>query len=69
MEKGSNMTKRLISMLLAVVMVFSMLPAGIIERNGRYDQLIRYMDGNGRVRFVHVSWKRCGVNRRMKLRA
>lgn len=42
--------------------------AGIIERNGRYDQLIRYMDGNGRVRFVHVSWKRCGVNRRMKLR-
>lgn len=43
--------------------------AGIIERNGRYDQLIRYMDRNGRVRFVHVSWKRCGVNRRMKLRA
>lgn len=43
--------------------------ARIIERNGRYDQLIRYMDGNGRVRFVHVSWKRCGVNRRMKLRA
>lgn len=42
--------------------------AGIFERNGRYDQLIRYMDGNGRVRFVHVSWKRCGVNRRMKLR-
>lgn len=41
--------------------------AGIIEQNGRYDQLIRYMDGNGRVRFVHVSWKRCGVNRRMKL--
>lgn len=43
--------------------------ARIIEQNGRYDQLIRYMDGNGRVRFVHVSWKRCGVNRRMKLRA
>ena len=43
--------------------------AEIIERNGRYDQLIRYMDGNGRVRFVHVSWKRDGVNRRMKLRA
>ena len=42
--------------------------ARIIEQNGRYDQLIRYMDGNGRVRFVHVSWKRCGVNRRMKLR-
>lgn len=43
--------------------------ARIIEQNGRYDQLIRYMDRNGRVRFVHVSWKRCGVNRRMKLRA
>lgn len=41
--------------------------AGIIERNGRYDQLIRYMDGNGRVRFVHVSWKRCGVNRGVSL--
>lgn len=41
--------------------------AGIIERNGRYDQLIRYMDRNGRVRFVHVSWKRCGVNRGVSL--
>lgn len=41
--------------------------ARIIERNGRYDQLIRYMDGNGRVRFVHVSWKRCGVNRGVSL--
>lgn len=41
--------------------------AGIIERNGRYDQLIRYMGENGRVRFVHVSWKRDGPNRRMRL--
>ena len=41
--------------------------ARIIERNGRYDQLIRYMDRNGRVRFVHVSWKRDGVNRGVSL--
>ena len=41
--------------------------AGIIERNGRYDQLIRYMGENGRVRFVHVSWRRDGPNRRMRL--
>ena len=41
--------------------------AGIIERNGRYDQLIRYKGVGGRIRFLHVSWKRDGVNRRMKL--
>lgn len=41
--------------------------AGIIERNGRYDQLIRYMGENGRVRFVHVSRRRDGPNRRMRL--
>lgn len=41
--------------------------AGIIERNGRYDQLIRYMGENGMVRFVHVSWRRDGPNRRMRL--
>lgn len=41
--------------------------AGIIERNGRYDQLIRYLGAGGRIRFLHVSWKRDGVNRRMKL--
>lgn len=43
--------------------------ARIIERNGRYDQLIRYKGAGGRIKFLHVSWKRCGVNRRMKLRA
>ena len=41
--------------------------AEIIERNGRYDQLIRYKGVGGRIRFLHVSWKRDGVNRRMKL--
>lgn len=41
--------------------------AGIIEQNGRYDQLIRYKGVGGRIRFLHVSWKRDGVNRRMKL--
>ena len=41
--------------------------ARIIEENGRYDQLIRYKRPNGSVRFVHVSWKRNGVNRKQKL--
>lgn len=41
--------------------------AKIIEENGRYDQLIRYKRPNGSVRFVHVSWKRNGVNRKQKL--
>lgn len=40
--------------------------AEIIEANGRYDQLIRYMNKNGDIRFIHVSWKRNGVNRKMK---
>lgn len=38
----------------------------IIEANGKYDQLIRYMNKNGGIRFIHVSWKRLGVNRKMK---
>ena len=41
--------------------------AEIIEANGRYDQLIRYMNGDGSIRFIHVSWKRTGVNRKQKL--
>ena len=40
--------------------------AKIIEENGRYDQLIRYMGPGGKIRFIHVSWKRNGVNRKMK---
>lgn len=37
--------------------------AKIIEENGRYDQLIRYMGANGKICFIHVSWKRVGMNR------
>ena len=39
--------------------------AEIIEANGRYDQLVRYMNKDGGIRFIHVSWKRNGVNRKM----
>ena len=42
--------------------------AKIIEENGRYDQLIRYMGPGGKIRFIHVSWKRNGVNRKQTLR-
>ena len=42
--------------------------AKIIEENGRYDQLIRYMGPGGNIRFIHVSWKRNGVNRKQTLR-
>ena len=35
--------------------------AEIIEQNGKYDQLIIYPT------FLHISWKRSGVNRRAKL--
>ena len=38
--------------------------AKIIEENGRYDQLIRYMGPGVKIRFIHVSWKRNGGNRR-----
>lgn len=40
--------------------------AEILEQNGKYDQLIRYQDALGDIRFIHVSWKRNGVNRKMK---
>ena len=40
--------------------------AKIIEENGRYDQLIRYMGPGGKIRFIHVSWKRNEQNRKMK---
>ena len=40
--------------------------AKIIEENGHYDQLIRYIGPGGKIRFIHVSWKRNGVNRKMK---
>ena len=41
--------------------------AEIIEANGKFDQIIRYKRPNGSIRFVHVSWKRNGMNRKMKL--
>lgn len=40
--------------------------AEIIEQNGCYDQLIRYLNKDGSIRFIHVSWKRNGANRKMK---
>ena len=40
--------------------------AEIIEANGKYDQLIRYLNKAGGIRFIHVSWKRNSVNRKMK---
>ena len=40
--------------------------AKIIEENGHYDQLIRYMGSGGKIRFIHVSWKSNGQNRKMK---
>lgn len=39
--------------------------AEIIEQLGKYDQLIRYKRPGGSIRFIHVSWKRNGVNRKM----
>ena len=42
--------------------------AKIIEENGRYDQLIRYMGPGGKIRFIHVSWKRNGQNWKQVLR-
>ena len=41
--------------------------AEIIEQNGKFDQLIRYMNKEGGIRFIHVSWKRNGINRKQKL--
>ena len=42
--------------------------AKIIEENGRFDQLIRYMGPGGKIRFIHVSWKSNGQNRKQVLR-
>lgn len=39
--------------------------AEIIEQLGKYDQMIRYKRPGGGIRFIHVSWKRNGVNRKM----
>jgi len=39
--------------------------AEIIEQLGKYDQMIRYKRPDGSIRFIHVSWKRNGVNRKM----
>lgn len=41
--------------------------AEIIETNGKYDQLIRYKGAGGKIRFIHVSWKRNGENRKQRL--
>lgn len=41
--------------------------AEIIEQLGKYDQLIRYKRPDGSIRFIHVSWKRNGVNRKKVL--
>jgi len=41
--------------------------ARVIESLGRYDQLIRYLGPDGGTRFVHLSWKRTGGNRKQKL--
>ena len=41
--------------------------AEIIEQLGKYDQLIMYKRPDGSIRFIHVSWKRNGVNRKMVL--
>ena len=38
--------------------------AEIIESNGKFDQLIRYMGACGKIRSVHVSWKCNGGNRK-----
>ena len=42
--------------------------ARIIKENGRYDQLIRYMGPGGKIRFIHVSRKSNGQNRKQVLR-
>lgn len=41
--------------------------AEIIEANGKFDQMIKYLDKDGRIRFIHVSWKRFGPNRKQTL--
>lgn len=41
--------------------------AEIIEKNGKYDQMIKYLQPDGSIRFIHVSWKRNGWNRKQRL--
>lgn len=41
--------------------------AEIIEQLGKYDQLIRYKRPDGSIKFIHISWKRNGVNRKKVL--
>lgn len=41
--------------------------AEIIEKNGKYDQMIKYLRPDGSIRFIHVSWKRNGENRKQRL--
>lgn len=41
--------------------------AEIIGQLGKYDQLIRYKRPDGSIKFIHISWKRNGVNRKMVL--
>ena len=41
--------------------------AEIIEKNGKYDQMIKYLRPDGSIRFIHVSWKRNGGNRKQRL--
>lgn len=41
--------------------------AEIMEQNGKYDQLIKYLNPDGGIRFIHVSWKRNGPNRKQRL--
>lgn len=41
--------------------------AEILEQNGKYDQMIKYLNPDGGIRFIHVSWKRFGPNRKQRL--
>ena len=41
--------------------------AEIIEKNGKYDQMIKYLRPDGSIRFIHVSWKRNVGNRKQRL--
>lgn len=41
--------------------------AEILEQNGKYDQMIKYLNKDGGIRFIHVSWKRFGPNRKKRL--
>ena len=41
--------------------------AEILEQNGKYDQMVKYLNQDGGIRFIHVSWKRFGPNRKQRL--